>query len=218
MTSDFLIFQRFINREAAQDVLDLLTRSGIEGRLVEEVPITDGLTTFQSAPNSLVMLRGADFGRARDLLQQAADEQAARVTDDHYLFGFTDVELWQVLTKPDEWSALDVTLAQRVLRERGGEMPVADVQEMAAARVRELAQPRDMPVGWLVLGYISAGVGGMLGILLGWYLRTHLTTLPDGRQVPAYSAQTRLHGRVMMIIGTVVFVGLLIGRVVRQAG
>ncbi len=205
MSTDFLLFQRFISREAAQEVVALLAANGLEGRLVDEVAITDGLTTFQQNPAAMVLLRGPDFGLARDLLRLALEPQAAMVANDHYLFEFTDTELWQVLAKPDEWGALDVALAQRILRERGQEMPVGAVAELAAIRARALAEPRTVTAGQLVLGYASVLLGGLLGVFFGLYLMTSLTTLPDGGRVPTYSAASRWHGRVLVILGAVVF-------------
>ncbi|MBC7447575.1 MAG: hypothetical protein H7330_05895 [Hymenobacteraceae bacterium] len=123
-----------------------------------------------------------------------------------------------MLAKPDEWGVLDVALAQRILRERGQELPPVAVAALAATRNRALADPQEVAGGWLALGYVSAGLGGLLGILLGWYLNTHRTTLPDGQQVMAYAVHTRLPGRVMMGIGTVVFVVLLLSRTLLRAG
>ena len=210
MTPDLLLFQRFISREAAQDVVALLAASGITGQVVADGSIADGITTFQPQPAALLLLRGADFGRAREVLREAVAAQAATVTDDHYLFTFTDEELRDVLTKPDEWSALDGALAQRILRERGRELPAAAVKALAAKRIETLAEPLEVPPFHLVLGYVSVVGGGLLGVLFGLYLMTSLTTLPNGSRVPAYVVSARRHGRVLVVLGAVVFVGVLL--------
>lgn len=217
MPTKFLLFQRFISREAAQDVVALLAANGIEGQVKDERPLTDGVFTFQNHPTTLLLLRGSDFGPARELLRRATESQVAAVPDDHYLFTFTDPELWQILVKPDEWSALDMALAQRILRERDYDVSPATVAAMAARRTDALAEPQDVTAGWLVAGYGFSALGGLIGILLGWYLSTHLTTLPDGRQVPAYSAHSRFHGRVMLVMGAVVFVAVVLSRTLLRA-
>ncbi len=216
MATEFLLFQRFLSREAAQEVVDLLTANGIEGRVEDERPISEGVFTFQHIPAALLLLQGKDFGRAHDLIEQATQEAAATIPADHYLLGFTDAELVQILARPDEWSPLDVAYAQRLLQERGQEVPPKAVKELLTTRARELAKPQEIGGVWLLFGYLTAGLGGLFGVLFGWYLLSSRKTLPTGQQVWTYAPTARSHGRVMLVIGLVVL-GLVLVRGIMTA-
>ena len=50
-------------------------------------------------------------------------------------------------------------------------------------------------------GYGLALLGSALAIFMGWELYAHKKTLNDGRQVLAYSAQDRVHGLHIMVLG-----------------
>jgi hypothetical protein len=204
MATEFLLFQRFLNREAAREIVELLTTNGIEGRVEDEIPLSEGIVTFQSIPAALLLLRGNDFERARELLRRATEETAATVSTDHYLYGFADAELSEILAKPDEWSALDVALAQRLLRERGQGISPQIVEKLVKDRTQALAKPQEIAAGWLLFGYMTAGLGGLFGVLFGWYLVSSRKTLPTGQQVLAYSPKARRHGRIILVFGLIV--------------
>ena len=48
-----------------------------------------------------------------------------------------------------------------------------------------------------------AAFGGVVAFFIGWQLYSHKKTLSDGSQIPAYSAQDRVHGMRIMTLGLV---------------
>jgi hypothetical protein len=60
-----------------------------------------------------------DFAVAQRELEKYYRAQIAHAEDDYYLFEFSDAELNEILSKPDEWGDFDYQLAQQLLRERG---------------------------------------------------------------------------------------------------
>ena len=100
---------------------------------------------------------------------------------DYYLLAFTDAELLEILSKPDEWGHFDYVLAKKLLVDRGYNITDALTQELKAQRLNGLAQYEDP---------IMAGRGspiGLGGLISSYIVATHKKTLPDGRQVHAYS-------------------------------
>jgi hypothetical protein len=139
------------------------------------------------------------------LLQQ--DNQALEhVSPDHYLFQFTDQELYDVLGKPDEWNELDYKLSAKILKDRGKEVDEQTIKKLKQDRINALATPERGGDLWIAIGYVSALCGGFLGIFIGWHLSSFKKTLPDGRRVKAYTPSARQHGSIILFIGLVVLI------------
>ncbi len=151
-----------------------------------------------------------NFEAANDLLLQLASKQIDNVGKDYYIFDFTDEELMEIISKPDERCKLDYLLAEKLLKERGKEI----IPEIAAAinkqRIQQLAQPEQSQTGWIIAGYIFSFLGGLLGVFIGWHLRFHKKTLPNGDKVFAYSTLDRKNGFNIFIIGIICFIFLII--------
>ncbi|GAA3989564.1 hypothetical protein [Hymenobacter antarcticus] len=159
----------------------------------------------------VVRLHLADFERARQVEDEENEALMAEAAPDHYLFGFSDDELFDILVKPDEWNSYDVSLARHVLRQRGREVSPDTVQLLRRHRVAEMAKPEPSQKTWIVAGYLFAAVGGILGMAIGWHLHYHKKMLSDGTQVRAFSARDRLHGFRILLLGVVgLFVSLLL--------
>ena len=143
------------------------------------------------------------------MLQQISLSQIDSVDKDYYLFNFTDLELMEVITKRDEWGHLDFILAQKILKERGKEIKPEVVELLKKQRLEELAKPEENQKAWIYAGYITAVLGGFLGIFIGWHLSTYKKTLPNGDRVYGHSQSDRKHGNRILIIGVICFfVGL----------
>jgi len=205
---DFQQYQSFPNAEVAQPLLDLLARHEVPFETGFDKPAFDVNMTFNPADTRFVVrLQPANFETARHLEDQENEQVAANVAPDHYLLTFSDEELFDILTRPDEWSSYDVTLAGRLLRQRGRDVTPDTVRLLRQHRTAEMAKPEPSQKAWIVAGYLFALLGGFLGLVIGWHLRYHQKPLPDGRQVLAYSAQDRRHGLRILVLG---FFGLLL--------
>ena len=132
----------------------------------------------------------------------------------HYLFEFTNDELFDILSKPDEWNALDYQLAKKILNDRGREVNDEIIESLKEQRIAELAKPDESNRVWIFFGYLSALLGGLFGIIAGWHLFTYKKTLPDGQRVYEYSEKDRRHGRRIFYLGIII---LYISVVIRLA-
>lgn len=196
MPAEFIQYQTFLTAEAAQPLLMLLSQQEIPFETSSEQHSFDPSFAYNSTRTQFtVKLRQQDFLTARGLEAAINEQRTTEVDDDHYLFGFTDDELFDILAKPDEWSNFDVTLARRILQQRGRDVSEDTVRLLRQNRLAALAQPEESQKTWIVAGYLFALLGGLLGMLIGWHLSSHRKVLPDGRQLPAYSEADRAHGR-----------------------
>lgn len=199
----YFTFRKFTDKGLATLLVDLLKKNNIDF-IVDGALTFDPITAFsdsEAGREFSIKLKKENFEKANELLMQSAKEQLEFVDKDYYLFGFTDDELMEIISKPDEWGMFDYLLAQQILKDRGREMNPDIAGDLRKHRMEELARPDKSGRGWIFAGYIFALIGGLLGVFIGWHLMTHKKTLPDGERVYGYSVTDRKHGQRILVLG-----------------
>ena len=153
-----------------------------------------------------VKLKKDDFKKADSLLLDESAKELENVDKDHYLYAFTDEELFDILSKPDEWNEFDYQLSQQILKERGKVINADTIDLLRKQRINELAKPEEGQRNWIYAGYLFAMLGGLLGIFIGWHLSTFKKTLPNGERVYGHTQDDRRHGKRIFIIGLIMFI------------
>jgi hypothetical protein len=207
MEPEFITYQKFDDIVLAEELTDLLEENGIAHEVEEQQFQFDPSFVLSNAKiEYAVKIKSEDFERVTQLTQANEAENIEGVEPDYYLFGFTDEELMEVIAKADEWSAFDVVLARKILGDRGKAISDKDIATLSEKRIEVLEAPDPSQTAWIVIGYICALLGGLLGIFIGWYLTTFKKTLPNGERVYEYSERDRKHGRRIFYIGIIVLV------------
>ncbi|MET4073711.1 hypothetical protein [Hymenobacter sp. UYCo722] len=208
----FLPYQSFASEIVAQPLLELLERHQILVETGWAKPDFDvSMANNATETRFIVRLQPSDFEQARQLEEAENDLLVQQPAPDHYLFGFTDDELFEILVKPDEWNSYDVSLARHMLRLRGREVSSDTVRLLRRHRVAEMAKPEPSQKTWIVAGYLFAVLGGFLGIIIGWHLHFHQRILSDGTRVRAFSPRDRVHGFRILLLGIFgVFISILL--------
>jgi len=210
MGDQLLTFQKFKDPEIANDIADKLRSAGIRCEIEDDHKFFDPTFSRNPLQNEIrVKLDPADFSKATKVLDDYYRSQLDTVDKDYYLFDFTDEELLQILTKPDEWGPLDYQLAQKILSDRGKEITGVELQSLKSQRISELEKPERSPTGLIIAGYISAVLGGIFGLVIGWILSTTKRTLPDGQFVYTYNSSDRQHGRIISGIALLMLISVL---------
>lgn len=204
MKEEFVAFQKFNNQNSAIDLGNLLKNNEIDF-LIENISINlDPVLSNNHFGNEYcVKLKGKDFEKAITILSEIAKSELNEVENDHYLFSFSDEELIDLISKSDEWSKFDVELAKQLLKERGKEVSEEQILEIQKQRLLELSKPEDGQNIYIIIGYVCAFLGGLLGLFIGWHLLTYKKTLPNGSRIYAYSEIDRKHGNKIVIIGVI---------------
>ncbi|WP_026756051.1 hypothetical protein [Sediminibacter sp. Hel_I_10] len=205
MEENYSIFRKFPTLEQANELQELLKENGIESSLADNVPSVDATFTGNTLQNEIeVRIKQSDFKNAEDLLEKKAEELIDHIDKEYYLFDFTDEELYEILLKSDEWSALDYSLAQKILNQRGKTVDKALLNSLKSERLKELAKPEEDQKSWIIAGYIFSVLGGLLGIVIGYFLWTSKKTLPNGQKVFSYSETDRQHGKYIFYISVII--------------
>ena len=212
MTEDkFITFQKFNSMEGAEGLISSLKDNGVNVQIEAASPPVDLTFSGSTLQNEIrIKIKQSDFETANQFLEKQAEQLVDKFSDEHYLYGFTDDELIEIIEKPDEWSKVDYLLSQKILKKRGHEISKEKVEELQQKRIDELRKPEKGHKGWLIFGFISAILGGLLGIFLGWFHWTFKKTDPTGQRVYAYDQQTRKIGQGIFWIGLVSFIAWII--------
>jgi hypothetical protein len=214
---EFVTYKKFYEKERAEALMELLSKSSIEHQLVSDRESLDSLYGHDHLNRFyFIKLRAEDFSQADQLLLSINERELESVGKDHYLYEFTDEELFEILAKPDEWNEFDYLLSRKILRERGRDISDHTIDLLKKQRIKDLAKPDENHRHWMYAGYVFAFLGGLIGIFIGWHLNTFKKTLPNGERVYAYNEDDRKHGMRILIIGTIMFVLVLISNISRQ--
>jgi len=171
-------------------------------------------STNESAKEYSLKIKQGEFLKANSILLQNPPKGSGAIGEDHYLVHFTNEELYDVIAKRDEWNEFDFQFAQKLLKERGTEIKPEAIEELKKQNLLELSKPLKLEKGWIYIGYISALLGGLFGILIGWHISNYKKLLPDGRKIYIYDESDRKSGKIMLIIGIIIFSLFLIIRTV----
>lgn len=217
-SSEFVTFQSFPSRNLAMDFISLLEENQIPYVFDEFFNIHNPLfsSDHEAIKEFHVQLQKESFPKVQQLLLDINREELESIESDYYLLKFSDQELLDVIEKSYEWSTFDYLLALKLLQERGVNIDIERVVKIKEEKLEELAQPEKNQGSWIYIGYVTALLGGLLGIIIGVNLMTSKKTLPNGDRVYSHSESNRNHGMVITIIGIVMFIIVFFMKIVNN--
>ncbi|QKJ32689.1 hypothetical protein HQ865_23985 [Mucilaginibacter mali] len=202
---ELLTYRKFNDLALANNLAEILAAHHIEYVLEESPDLFNPsfATRTEMSREYWVKISSDDFDRANQVIEAYEGRYADEADLDHYLFGFDDDELMEIINKPDEWSAFDYALAKKILKERGVVIDAAREKEIGEKRMQELKKPEHSEHFWVMVGYFFALFGGVLGFFIGWHLWKSKKTLPNGEQVFVYSPGDRNSGKWIFYLSVV---------------
>jgi hypothetical protein len=213
MKNGYEAFQKLHSIEQANDIGEILKKAGIEYYVVRDKPFFDVSFAYNKTdPDVNLVIRQADFLKAREALQDYYEQQLGSVDKDYYLFQFTDTELAEIIQKPDEWGSFDYELAKHIMHERGIEITDDIESSIKKKRLQELSVPENINRAWIVVGYLTAIIGGFIGIIIGWILAWYTKKLPNGERVYVYSEADRKNGMIIFYLSVFSFILFILVR------
>lgn len=202
MIEEFITYKKFNNKNSAENFGQLLEKEKIEYILENNSLTLDApLTGNHFGSEFCIKIKQNNFKTIDEILQKNVEEDINTIPDDYYLLTFSDEELIDIITKSDEWSTFDLSLAKKLLKEKGKEVTKQEIENIKSKRLLELSKPEKSQKGTIIVGYIFAVLGGWISIFIGWHLLTYKKTLPNGNQVYVYNENDRKQGNKIFIIG-----------------
>jgi hypothetical protein len=200
------IFRKFATKAEAEELMQLLHEHNIQSSLAKDSNDLEGTIAGTVISNTFeVRLFENDFESAENLLAKITEENLGEVEPDYYLLQFSDSELKEILVNSYEWSEYDVALSKKLLKERNISFDIDEINILKEEKLKKLSLPENGQIAWIVFGYVSAFVGGFLGLLIGYFLWKTKKNLPNGKKVFVYNDSIRNHGLRIFVISVVLF-------------
>ncbi|NIG53488.1 hypothetical protein [Chitinophaga sp. Cy-1792] len=210
--SALLTFRRFNTAQEAAEIVEILQSHNIPVAYEEEVLLMDSIYLGQNFDRRhLVKIPAEDFTAANKLITDLIQVSLDDVDPDYYLLSFSVDELKEIIEKKDEWGEYDYVLAKQLLEKKGITYTPEQIKEVSAVRKEELSQPKQLPAGLLLLGFLAplfwftfmpfSTVLGFLGFIIGGSAWMTRRTLPDGTRQYAFTQASRNNGKWMIIVG-----------------
>jgi hypothetical protein len=141
MAAQFQTFQQFNDPGLASAVAEKLRAQQIECMVEKVKPLLEpGYFQNTVEQNIHLKVRVNDLDEAHKALEEYYRHRLQDVEPGYYLLSFTDVELLEILAKPDEWGHFDYVLARALLAERGLEIPDETIAQMKQQRLLQLSR------------------------------------------------------------------------------
>jgi predicted Rdx family selenoprotein len=207
MVEQFETFLNFNDEDLARFVAEKLKDNNVEFIVEKSKPLLDASLVDTSIDRNIhIKLRRQDFQKGDQALEDYYKAQLTNIDSEYYLLSFSDDELKDVITKPDEWGHFNYQLAQKLLKERGHDIEESMLSKLKADRIKDLAQPEKASRLLLFFGYCFIPFGLIVGFLIGRHLFHSKKPLPNGQLVFSYTEADRKHGNRIMIITGVIFI------------
>ena len=206
MQPQFITLQIFPDIAMAGPLIQLLKDHDIEFVFEDVTPKYEIVTPIGLIQKEFNLnVKKEDFEKAKGLLNSLQETNSEQIDVYGYLHDFSNEELLEIITKPDEWNNKDYILAQELLKERGNELKPEFVQMLKNQRLSEMSKKEPSQRLWVFAGYIFAFLGGILGIFIGWHLYSSKKKLPDGSTIYSYTEPDRKNGAIIFIVGIICF-------------
>jgi hypothetical protein len=210
---EFVQFQSFTTEEETAVMAGALRENNIPFIIRKSKQPLDHTIAGESPDDTVfLLLCSSDFSRANEVLDNQVMKNLSAVESDYYLYAFTNEELTEILSRPDEWSRQDVIIARKILNERGTWLNDEEIENLKTKRMQDLESEEKEPRSAIVSGYLLAFLFSIAGIFFGLAFLTARKILPDGRKIFSYNMATRKHGRNIFVISLIMIILLIINR------
>ena len=211
--NEFVLFQSFFTEDEAAYIIEQFREKGIDYRLDRSKELLDKAFIGENLEKKFFLkIKSSDFFRANQVLDARILQNITALEKDYYLFSFTNDELIEILRRPDEWSRQDFLIARKILDERGQHINEEVIKDLKSKRINELSREESEPTLTIIAGYILALFLSLVGLFFGLAFLTAKKNIPNGKNVFAYSRNTRKHGRNIVILSAVSLLLLVINQ------
>lgn len=217
MEEEYKTYKMFNDHALAKDLEAILLQNDIDC-VLDNTSMPFDISFANNALNQeyRIKIKSKDFVIANNIIESDAVVAMQEVDPGHYLFDFSNEELMQLVAKRDEWSEFDFLLAQKILKERNVNLEIGELAHIQEKRLEELSIPEKVNPGWIYAGFLFSLLGGVFGIIMGWFILSNTKTLPNGNTIYCYSESDRKKGRVMFITGVAVLVSFVVLKVIKE--
>ncbi len=213
MEENFVTYRKFIFKDDALDLIEILKENNIDYVLDDNSSRLD--SSFGNDDNTkqfVLKIEKENFKRVEELEEKSISKSLDNVDKNYYLFESSDEDLIEIVLKKEEWNKFDYLLAQKILKERGKEINQDLIKAINKRRVEDLKTEEASPKWLIFIGYLFSILGGFIGIFIGLYLMNYKKTLPNGETIYGFGKEDRNSGKNVFICS---IMGIIFWLVVR---
>ena len=213
MEENFVTYRKFIFKDDALDLIEILKENNIDYVLDDNSSRLD--SSFGNDDNTkqfVLKIEKENFEKVEELEEKSISKSLDNVDKSYYLFESSDEYLIEIVLKKEEWSKFDYLLAQKILKERGKEINQDLIKAINKRRVEDLKTEEASPKWLIFIGYLFSILGGFIGIFIGLYLMNYKKTLPNGETIYGFGKEDRNSGKNVFICS---IMGIIFWLVVR---
>ena len=214
MEENFVTYRKFIFKDDALDLIEILKENNIDYVLDDNSSRLD--SSFGNDDNTkqfVLKIEKENFERVEELEEKSISKSLDNVDKSYYLFESSDEYLIEIVLKKEEWSKFDYLLAQKILKERGKEINQDLIKAINKRRVEDLKTEEVSPKWLIFIGYLFSILGGFIGIFIGLYLMNYKKTLPNGETIYGFGKEDRNSGKNVFICSIMGIIFWLIVRI-----
>ena len=213
MEENFVTYRKFIFKDDALDLIEILKENNIDYVLDDNSSRLD--SSFGNDDNTkqfVLKIEKENFERVEELEEKSISKSLDNIDKSYYLFESSDEDLIEIVLKKEEWNKFDYLLAQKILKERGKEINQDLIKAINKRRVEDLKTEEASPKWLIFIGYLFSILGGFIGIFIGLYLMNYKKTLPNGETIYGFGKEDRNSGKNVFICS---IMGIIFWLVVR---
>lgn len=214
MEENFVTYRKFIFKDDALDLIEILKENNIDYVLDDNSSKLD--SSFGNDDNTkqfVLKIEKENFKRVEELEEKSISKSLDNVDKNYYLFESSDEDLIEIVLKKEEWNKFDYLLAQKILKERGKEINQDLIKAINKRRVEDLKTEEASPKWLIFIGYLFSILGGFIGIFIGLYLMNYKKTLPNGETIYGFGKEDRNSGKNVFICSIMGIIFWLIVRI-----
>lgn len=205
--TQLVLLREFRDEESLREFIVLLKKSDIEFILHDSASGFDASFAFNKTTRFWqIWVDQTQEEHARLISDQFDHEIIDQLTEDYYLFSFTNKELLDLLNHPEEWSSIDVLLAKKLLDREG--IPIDSDEIASKIQLSKTASDKSesVPQYVIVAGYIFSVIGGAFGLAIALTLLFSKKTTSNGERIQRFDNATRNQAYLMLAVFVIVLI------------
>ncbi|MBO9635310.1 MAG: hypothetical protein J7578_19520 [Chitinophagaceae bacterium] len=196
---EFLTYSKFHTKEETEEFAAFLDKNNIIFDIEQTTRTLDNVYIGEDPdPRFLVKVMPEQFDQVDKLMEERTQEELNHVNPSYYLFHFSNCELRDVLSDPEEWNYFDQLLAKKLLKERGEEE--MKLPEPVMIHEMDTVKPSRLATGWVVAGYLMIPLMPFLSVIASVMLLFTNRPKKDGTKQYFYDGPTRAHALVILVL------------------
>ena len=195
---EYVEIKRLQFKEVIIQISEILNSNDIDFIIENTKPTVDITFTNSGAFDYILKVKKSQLEDALKLLESSSPDNS--INDIHYMDSFTDDELIEVISMPDDWEKNDVEYAKKLIKKKEIVIDEKKIKETQQKVISELIEPIKAKPILIVIGYILSFLGGWLGLVIAVHLRYKKRDEGNEDTIFYYDKKSRSHGESMFII------------------